>query len=555
MNFQKLKNRNFIISIIALASAVILLVGNALFAYFTPRRGAYIDMTKEGLYTLSSTMKKETEFLNTLPEDKGVEIIFCTDSDYLINTETTRLPYFMSLQLQKLYPSLKVKTVNCEMNPTALAPYKTTSLTEITPSDIIVSFGDRYRIVDAEDLWGKNSTGGYFSYDGEFVMTTLLRSVTAVEMPKAYFLTDHGESYYDTENPTSEMSLKNASLADMLMNCGLEIHTLKISEVEKIPDDCVLLIINNPREDFKTDPSKYNQLSYISDTEKIDRYLVKNQGALIVAKDFKITLPVFEEFLYDWGFEFGTSLLKDETSSVSGSEDKTIIAEYNSDENSYAYSIYGEYADISSAPISVFKNTGYIKCSFNETFSKAENGAMNTSRLYTSFLSTSDGAKAYSKNAETGEYVDLVGYASKYDVASLVVRDYVDPVEAVHTMSFILCANSEDFLSNEILGNAAYANYDITAAVAKNISRTDYYASPELGGNSYNSSSLGGKQIRYSLLSYLDESIYSGDAKDVVEFNYAISDTFINTMAVCVFLIPAAIAVLGIVICLKRRFL
>ena len=35
-------------------------------------------------------------------------------------------------------------------------------------------------------------------------------------MPKAYFLTDHGESYYDPANPDSEMSIANAAFADLL---------------------------------------------------------------------------------------------------------------------------------------------------------------------------------------------------------------------------------------------------------------------------------------------------------------------------------------------------
>ncbi len=556
LKFSGFKNINFIISLVALVCIVFLLAGNMALAYFAPSAKMYLDMTNENFYTLSDAMKRETKFIEELSGEKKLEIIFCTDPDYLTASETTRLPYFMALQLQKRYSdNLEVKTVNCRLNPTALAQYKSTSLSEIDERDIIVSYGDRYRIFDMEMFWTTEQSGQRFSFDGEYFMVMLMRSVTAIELPKAYFIIDHGESYYDVNDPESEMSLKTASLAEMLRNCGVEIKTLKISEAEKIPDDCVLLIINNPREDFKTDPDRYGELAYISDTEKIDRYLVKNQGALIVAKDFRTELPVLEDFLFDWGFEFGDTLVKDDESSVSGTNGETIIAEYNKDPDSYAYTIYGEYADVSSAPSTVFKNTGYIKCSFKESFATNENGAMNTTRLYRSFLSTSASAKTYAKNPHTGEYTDPSSDASKYDMAAISFRDYLDTEKNEHLLSFILCSNSADFLSNEVLGNPSYANFDIFSAVTKDISRIDVFGSMDLGGGSQNSSSFLGKQFRYPTLSENDVKVYSADAREVIEYNYGITQTFIVSFAVIVFAIPVIVAAAGVAAHIRRKFL
>ncbi len=556
MNFKKIKSRSFIIGLIALASLAVILAVNILLSYFSPIKKIYLDMTKEGFYTLTDAMKRETKFINELGEDKDIEIIFCTDPDYLEGSQITRVPYFMSLQLQNEYENVKVKTVNSSLDPTALAQYKRTSLASISASDIIISYGDRYRITNAAELWTTASTGEYFSYDGEYIMVTLMRSVTAIEMPKAYFLTDHGETYYDADNPTSEMSVKCASLYEMLQNCGLSANKLAISSVSEIPDDCALLIINNPTVDFTVDSSQFGSHSYISDTEKINRYLIKNQGALIVAKDFETELPIFEEFLYDWGFEFGDGMiLKDENSSLSGTDNSAIVAEYSKDEDTYAYGLYQEYADTSSSPRTVFTNTGYIKCSFKETFAMSENGAENTSRRYVSYLSTSETAKPYAKNPVSGEYTDLAGYEGKYDLAALMVREYCHPTDKTLEYSFILCANSADFLSNEILGNSYYANLDIVSAVTDNISRTDVFASTDLGGGSLNSISYQGKHVRYSYLSYDEQEVYSLDAKELVEYNYPISDGVITAIAIFVFVIPAAVAVLGIIVCIKRRFL
>ncbi len=561
LSFIKAKKRDIIITLVAALVCVVLLGGNMVLAYFTPPKSIYFDMTDEGLYTLTDTMVKECSFVEKLGDDKKVKIIFASDPDVLISSESTRLVYFMALQLQDLYENIEVETINETLNPTAFAPYKPTSLSVIKSSDVIVAYGERYRITSAEKFWTTGSDGKYWSFNGEYRMATLLRSVTAVGMPKAYFLTDHGETYYDAQNPTSEMSLKAESFASLLAECGLEINTLEISKVDKIPSDCVLLIINNPTKDFATDPSQYDRLDYISDTEKIERYLVQNQGAVMVAKDYRIDLPIFESFLFDWGFEFGDALIKDENaslddSSVSGSKTNTsLIASYDTDENSYGYAIYKEYADTSSAPRTIFTNTGYVKCSFRESEASTEGGSALTTRRYASFLSSSSAAKAYSKNPITGEYQDLAGYAGKYDLAAIVARDSVDSVKNENTYSYVFCANTADFFSNELLGNPSYANFDIVTSVTENISRLDYFASMDLGGTSLNSSSFGGKQLHYPTLSTEDVEIYSGDASEVIEYNRGITTGFITAFATVVLSFPVIVAVLGIIVCLKRKFL
>ncbi len=557
----KAKKRDIIITLVSVLVCVALFGGNMVLSLFTPIKGIYFDMTDEGLYTMTDAMVRETQFVNELEDGKKIEIIFAADPDSLTGSETTRLVYFMALKLAELYDNIDVKTVNASLNPTAFAPYKPTSLSVINPDDVIVAYGDRYRIVNAEKFWTVGSDDKYWSFNGEYRMVTLLRSVTAIGMPKAYFLKDHGETYYDPENPSSEMSLKMSSLATLLTECGLEIKTLSISEVEKIPDDCVLLIINNPTHDFATDPSQYDRLDYIPDTEKLERYLVKNQGAVMLAKDYRIELPVLEAFLYDWGFEFGDALIKDETASLddssatSGKTNTSIIAQYDTDEDSYGYAIYKEYASTSSAPRTIFTNTGYVKCSFYESNSVTEGGTASVSHKYASVLSTSAGAKAYAKNPVTGEYQDLAGYAAKYDVAAIVARDAVDTVKNENIYSYVFCANTADFFSNSLLGNPSYANFDIVTSIIENISRTDEFASMDLGGISLNSSSFGGKQLHYSTLSSEDVEIYSGDGSAVIEYNRGVTSGFITAFTVVVFVFPLVAAVLGIAVCLKRRFL
>lgn len=562
MNFSLFKGkskRNAIFTLITLFSIVFLLVGNLLLTYFSPIKSIYFDMTSEDLYTLSDAMKEETAFVDELPsgpDDNKIKIIFCAKPDVLTASTVTRITYFMALKLQQKYPNIKVVCEDVSLNPTAFAQFKSNSLTEIKASDIIVSYGDRYRISTASRFWMYDE-GDYFSYNGEYHMVAMLKSVTAVEKPKVYFLTGHRETIYDPANPESEMSLSMQSFADLLYERGLEISSFSLSDVVEVPKDCVLLIINNPLDDFATSPDNYDNFDYFSDLDKLDKYLINKQGAVMVAKDYRVNLPVFEEFLAEWGIEFSSSLLKDESASLDDELDShtQIIAEYNDNEDNYSYEIYGDFASMSSAPRMIFKDAGYVRCTYKESYATSEQGTMNTLRSYADFLYTSKTAKPYAKNSITGEYQDLAGYAGKYDLAALVVRNNLHDTDNINKMSYLFCTNTKEFFSNDLIGNSYYANYDVLSSLIENISRLDVYGSNELGGESLNSPTYGGKQIHASELSEEIVKIYSSDAKEVIETNQAITGGIVAFITVIVFAIPLAVTVIGIVVRVRRKFL
>ncbi|MBQ8688894.1 MAG: Gldg family protein [Clostridia bacterium] len=573
MSFLKGKSkRTVIFSVITLSSLIILLALNFLMSYFGQKKVMYMDMSKEGLYSITDKMVEECKFIDELGKtdgDKKVKITFCTDPDYLSSAYVTRPTYYMALQMENEYSNIAVETVNVENNPTALSKYKTTSLTEITPSDVIVSYGDRYRIVKAESFWLTDaSSEQYFSYNGEYRIATLIKSVTAIGQPAAYFVTDHGETYYDPENPTSDMSISMAYCYDLLRDCGLEVKTLKISEVDEIPDDCALLIINNPRSDFSTDPDRYNELYYMSDLDKLDKYLINNQGAIMVNKDYdeNLKLPVLEDFLHEWGFDFGTAIIRDPESSVSGSSDTGIITVYETETDSYANAIYGDYASLGTSPQTIVNNTGYIIPAYGEEGVKNEAGSMFTVKRYATFLKTAATASAYLYNSAADDgyadssILDLTAenYIAKYgqlDLAALSVREAFDNFSAEYFHSYLFCSASPDFLSNEALSNPSYANYDVISALVKNISRTDVYADIDLGGDTWNSASPGGKELLSTELTEEDVEVLSPTGDEVVKVNYAITTGAKVVYTVIVALVPFTFLVIGIIVCVRRRFL
>ena len=540
-----------IFTAITCAAIVLLLVFNMLLTYVGGQRLIFADMTPEGFYTLSDKMISSCDAILNAKDEEGnkrqIKFTFCADPDHLTSSKDMRSTYFMALALRNRYDNVTVETVNLSVDPNAVAMYKTTSRQTIKPTDVIISYGAKYRVLNAGSFWTQN----YFSYNGEYKMVSVLASLTAINNPAVYFLTDHGETYYDPENPSSEMSVSTAYLAELLIDRGLKIKTLEISKVDEIPEDCALLIINDPTEDFLADEDQFDRFDYISDTEKIDRYLVNKSGSLIVNKDHERELPVLESFLAEWGIGFGNSLVKDQGNCLSdvGEEGTAILGVYDVDSIGGAY--YGDYANLSSAPKMVISDTGYLYCTFGESDSSAESGSYSTSKTFSTFIDSSANAVAYEGAGSTV----ITSAEGKKSLAAMSTRTYLDGYTAEYTYSYVFCTNTKDFFSNEILGNASYANYDVMSSVVSGISRTDRYASIELGGLSANSPSYGGKQTLSTAMKDTSWKVYSADAKEVIETNSAMTESLKTTYTVIIMCVPAIVLILGIAVFIRRKYL
>jgi len=542
--------KNAVFALIAAAAIVLLLALNLLLTYFGVQKTIFVDMTSEGFYTLTDGMKKECSFIDEkLDKDKKLTITFCADPDTLIENTVTRLVYFMALQMDNEFDNLDVKVENVIYNPTAVSKYKPTSVTTIYPTDVIVSYGERYTVVSASSFW-LASGGELWAFNGEYKMASLLMSVTAQNRPTVYFATGHGETYYDPANVESEGSIKTAALKELLTERGLEIKNVDLTAAKEIPEDCVLLIINNPTKDYLPDETKLNQLDYISPLEVIDRYLVKDHGSVMVAKDHALTLSNFENFLCEWGFKFGTSLVKDETSLVDTTGNKTTLTgDYNKNKDSYGYMLYGDFADLASAPRVVLSNTGYIECTYSGGTVITEDGASAINRSYEPFFFSSKDAKAYEKNAVSGEYVDIQRADTAMHLAAVSTRKEMNSETAEFKYSDVFCAASADFFSNEMLGNHSYANYQVVSVLTENLIRTEEYASSSLGGISVNFDNVGGKQL-------VDSKLYSSVTEDNQDSGKLLLTTDSSVIiTVLLLLVAVSAGVVGLVVSVRRRYL
>ena len=471
------------------------------------------------------------------------------------------------------------------MDPTSVAEYKTTSLTEIKSSDVIISYGNRYRIAAADTFWRIGSEKVH-SYDGEYKLASILMSLTLVNKPVAYFVTDHGEDYYapldgitdEAElNAQKAMNAETGYLYDLLTEKGLAVKTLSLSalieEAEAksaeegkhvypaIPEDCVLLIINNPKTDFHEDPDKFGSYSHVSETELLDRYISKNVGSIMVAKDYKVELPIFESYLSEWGIEFSNTLVKDTENYIKDTSKElgtTLITDYITTEDSYAYAVYGEYADLVTAPRVVVDDSGYVRSSYgNNSTGMNDPGDPDTSRIYAPFIMSGSSAIDYAKDPD-GNYVRKAGDEGAKALCAVAGRKTIDSATGNFTYSYIFCAASSSFFSSELLGNASYANYEVTAAMVQNIARLDTYAPDALGGISINNSeSFLGKTLVDTAIRKSDvtETNKNPDGSIVYVTKAGLGGGALIAFTVVIFAIPTLIAVVGIIVCVRRKYL
>ena len=491
---SRTQKKALIARLLTVALILALLVGNiGLFALVVEENG-YIDLTDEGLYTLSEQFKEEVGGIT-----QDIDIIFCTDPDYLLADSDLRYVYIMAKEIEKFMDNVSVTTVNIDKNPTAVQKYRTTSATKIKPTDVIISCEDRFRIIGGSSFWSYDSTGEkHWAYNGEYKTANAFLSLSAHDNPTAYFTVGHGEKVYDALSPDSEESKETYEFYQLLIDNGLTVKTVNLDK-EEIPEDCTLLIMNGPTEDYsakdKYDRESYFYVNYTSPVEKIDRYMDET-GSVMILKDPFVSLPTLEEYLLEWGMKVEGLQVKERQSD---SSDRTLISAVyaNSEKHPLGYSLYSDIIDLASPPKTVVKNSGYVSGVWDNDELYYSSGL---SAMYSPVLLSSEKAGGYDRE---GRISDLSG---NYHLAAVTAK--VKNVEVSKYYSYMFYGASTELTSSEYLENGTYANYDIMFSAVRTMSRTDVYAADSLGALSMNTANYGGKILQSDAMSQEVREVY-----------------------------------------------
>ncbi len=535
---------------------LLLIVLNVGLAALLQYRSLYLDLTPEGLYTLSDGMEKECDKLKS-----ELTITFCDDPDRLLSRAETRYVYVMATELANKYDNIKVETYNLTLNPTALDRFRVTSASTLSRDRVIVSCEDRYRIYSASSFWVKNSEDSserYWAFNGEYVMANAFHSLSLIDAPVAYYVYNHGESYFVPDSDTANAALlsgsdpQGAAFYGLLLKAGLRVGYLDLSQAQEIPEDCALLIMNGPTSDLiSADPTSYYARS---ESEVLDRYLAKGNGALMLFKDPDASgLRNLTQLAEKWGISYiDGSIVRDENGSLGDSADtpallrnSKLISRYNTNESSYPYAIYKDVSTIVSAPPVIVERAGAIKRYFRSN-SYFVSGNMEAAYAYGAFLTSSDTARLHS--VETG---DLTGDPGVYTLAALTARTTIDSYTTEQYVSYFFAAATTGLTMDSYIDAGSYANHDVMLALVTYISGMDDYADLNLGSNNFNSDNVGGKRLQYSELSATD-TVDPITKKECRAFtNSSLVLWTVISFAIPLLVVPAV----GIYVCVRRRFL
>ncbi|MBP5209470.1 MAG: Gldg family protein [Clostridia bacterium] len=481
---------------IAAALILLLVAANVGLAWLTTTRAFYPDMTPEGLYSVSDEMYRVCESIGT-----PVTITFCDEPDRLLGAVETRYVYILAQHLAARFDNIRVETADATRNPTALYRFRTTAASSIAPTDVIISCEGRYRIMAARSFFTVSSEDGqtrYWSFDGEYKLANALLSVSAVDTPLVCFSVGHGETFFVSPDDADNAALRAESdegmraFYQLLSDEGLTVGYID-PETEPIPDECVLLIICDPAEDFEApDPRR---LADGCALDRIHTYLSQRTGALMVFKSPDLTLPNLEELVSQWGIEYARGVVAEDTGS-SLSDPQALIAVYNTEQTELSHSVYADVSDIAGPPRTVTPHSGTVAMSW-KSHEAAVSSTTNVTAYSSPFFYTSE--RAMLRNVDDGTLASAS--PARYATAQLATRVRMDGSTGLQTYSYVFASASVEWVRGEWLEQTALGNRDVLFALVRYISRTDRFAPLSLGGSSLASSRMGGRVLDYGDLS------------------------------------------------------
>lgn len=476
---------------VAITALVItaIIIFNVIFSALAAKFTWYVDLTKEGIYTLSDNCKTllDNTFENlTAEREKNneeplkVKIKFCDLEDNVMENTTQRYVLMTAKELADRYPDIiEIEFINIWENPTAVEKYKTSVLTAIYQTHVIIESGSEYRAYDISRFYLTNSGSTTpWAYFGEKRFTSGILAVTQAESPVAAVLTGHGEIFTDT------------ALIELLDLAGYNVITVKDLLKEELPDECRLMISYNPTADFLD----ADGISDISEIALIDEFLAGNNHSFMVfMSPTSPTLPVLEKYLELWGISYNrhdgkSTTVKDEDNALT-SDGITFMGEYV--ELGLGGSITKDLRSSSSPRKVVFKNAMPIKFApeymptsikDNDTgktliYGYKDLGSGFTREAYYIFESTEDavamsgGSEAF--KADANNKFGLMAISRQYKA---VQEDNYGISSADHS-SYVLACGSTEIVSKAFLESNTYGNSEVFLKVLYEMGKENVPAS------------------------------------------------------------------------------
>ncbi len=255
----------------AVIAAVVLL---NLLVRAIPSKYTEFDLSEAGLYTLGDSSKQVAQELS---QDVTIYYLCETGNEDQI---ISKLLDKYAAESSHITWELKDPAVY----PTFAAQY---GAQDASSGSLILVSGDQNVVLDASELYDYDysdyyTTGTYsVTFAGENEITSAIYRLTSGEQKHAYYTTNHGEQTL-TDTLTDALESQNLSLTALdLLSSG-------------IPEDCDLLIINDPAQDLASAGSLVDEMSLL-------RSYLSSGGKVLLLTDSYYNTPNLDALMAEFG--------------------------------------------------------------------------------------------------------------------------------------------------------------------------------------------------------------------------------------------------------------
>ena len=425
--------------------------------------------------TKTAPMENEKELYN---ENVKINIIFCDLEDNLKANETQNMVLKTAKDLKERFPEyLEIKFIDIWNDFTAVQKYKSTSYSTINSTNVIIESGTEYRVCSLRSFFAFNTATDDtpWGYKGEKTIIASMLAVSQAESPIACVTINHTEAFSDYE------------LFYTLEAAGYKVQTIDLA-YQEIPDDCRLVVVYNPKEDFM----QADGISEISEIEKLDRYLNGLSCSMMVFVDASTPkLPNLEEYLEEWGVSINRNTdslgatynytIKEDASVALSTDGYTFAGTYV--EKGMGADIYKTLSENNYPPKVVFKNATSLSYSdlYTESFYVNHEDASDTtdeywmgtyysngnSRFIYDVFTTSTGAVAMANGSVVKDVDNKQGF---HRLMTMTREDRNIDGQNSDYAYVMVCASTE-FANEKLLGSAVYGNDDVILAAARGMGK------------------------------------------------------------------------------------
>ena len=478
MRSRRFRYGSMSVLITALVIAAVIIF-NVIFSALASKFLWYIDLTREGIYTLSdncielinetfeSVEKRRAEEGVTAP--LKVKIKFCDLEDNIMENTTQRYVLMTAKELVDRFPDyVEIEYINIWENPSAVEKYKSSVHTSITSTDVIVESGTEFRAYTLNKFYMTNSGSTTpWAYYGEKRFASGILAVTQAESPVAAVMTGHGEVFDDAE------------LIYMLELAGFEIEVVDDLSTYEIPDNCRLMVSYNPTADFLA----ADGISDISEISILDKFLEgENHSLMVFMSPSSPILPNLENYLALWGVQFGRhtdgvgqtfpSMVKDADNALTG-DGLTFIGQYET--LGLGADITSDLRNVSQPRRVVFKNAMPLfvaedyevahaldeESGKSLTYGYKDLGSGFTREVYNLFSSSTSAVLM-----ADGKQVDSASATSTYGLMT-ITRQFRATQEDnmgyayANQSSYVLACGSTEYAAEALIQSNTYGNSEV----------------------------------------------------------------------------------------------